>query len=157
MGAANDARLNRDIHLRGGGWRCIDTPGARVNSTNDGSGSRTGFQSRRVARTARSPSAPALTVRVGESLVVQPTTRGSACIDPDATVAVASGQLATVVTYQQHATPPNGAWCSRQLKFEPRTISVDFTWAESATLRFIARTSDVSGRLVAVERRVLVR
>lgn len=99
----------------------------------------------------------ARTARVCKSLVLQLTTCGSGCIDPDTTVAVASGQLATVAPNQQHVTPPNGGGCSRQLMFEPRTMRVDFTSTESATLRFIGRTSDVLGPLVAVERRVLVR
>ncbi len=97
------------------------------------------------------------TVRVGESLVVQLTTYGSGCIDPDTTVTVVSGLLATVVPYQRYFTPPNGGGCTRPLIFERRTVRVVFTSAGSATLRFIGRTSDRLGSLVVVERRVLVR
>lgn len=97
------------------------------------------------------------TVRVGETLVVQFTTYGSGCIDADTTVAIVSGRLATVIPYQRYFTPPNGGGCTRELRFERRTVRLVFTSAGSATLRFIGRTSDLLGPLMAKERRVLVR
>jgi hypothetical protein len=97
------------------------------------------------------------TVRVFEPLVVQFTTYGGGCIDADTTVAIVSGQLTTVIPYQRYFTPPNGGGCTRELILERRTVRLVFTSAGSATLRFIGRTSDLSGPLIAVERRVLVR
>ena len=93
--------------------------------------------------------------RRGEVTEMYLTTYAGGCIGRDTTVARVDGRRATIVPYQRVFVPPATVGCTRDLRFDRRTIRVTFATSGDAIVRVVGRVAPDRG-LVAIERRLVV-
>ena len=92
---------------------------------------------------------------LGEPVDLYVSTYGGGCVAPDTTVATMQATRVTIVPYQRVGTNPALA-CPAILRIEHRRVRVAFGTAGTVTVRVVGR-EEPSGRLFAVERRIIVR
>jgi len=92
---------------------------------------------------------------VNVPLDIHVSTYGGGCVGSDTTVTTVAGLRTTIVPYQRELTNPKLV-CTKELVVDRRRVRVTFGTPGTATLRVVGREAP-SGRLFAVERRIVVR